>query len=317
MVNPVYSIIIPHYDIPDLLMRCLKSIPISEDIQVIVVDDNSPDADTYLERYPELSRPYLEFILTTKGGGAGYARNVGLDHAKGKWLLFADADDLYVDNMYEIIQSYIDSEADVIYFKEKSVLSSDIDKTIKRVQYLNEYIDQYFETGYEKYVRLRYCSPWGKMIKREFVENHHFRFDEVEYSNDYYFSVCTGYYAKKIEVADQILYIYTYRENSLTGKFCSTPHEFKVRAEVSFRVEKMFKQLNVDIEQQKPFKWYLQRMLRQDRDLFRYYFFKLPEIYPSIPTAIRSHCSGKRIRFTIKMYLYSLWLWLTRFSDFE
>ena len=66
-MKPLFSIIIPHYDIPDLLMRCLKSIPVSEDIQVIVVDDNSPDADTYLERYPELSRPYLEFIRTTKG----------------------------------------------------------------------------------------------------------------------------------------------------------------------------------------------------------------------------------------------------------
>ena len=77
----------------------------SEDIQVIVVDDNSPDADTYLEKYPELSRPYLEFIRTTKGGGAGYARNIGLDHAKGEWLLFADADDFYVEDMYDIISS--------------------------------------------------------------------------------------------------------------------------------------------------------------------------------------------------------------------
>ena len=54
---PLFSIIIPHKDIPDLLMRCLRSIPVSEDIQVIVVDDNSADADTYLKRYPELSRP--------------------------------------------------------------------------------------------------------------------------------------------------------------------------------------------------------------------------------------------------------------------
>ena len=74
-MSPLFSIIIPHKDIPDLLMRCLKSIPVSEDIQVIVVDDNSADADTYLEKYPELSRPYLEFIRTTKGGGAGYARH--------------------------------------------------------------------------------------------------------------------------------------------------------------------------------------------------------------------------------------------------
>ena len=312
MDKPLFSIIIPHYGIPDLLMRCLESIPVSEDIQVIVVDDNSPDADTYLERYPELSRPYLEFIRTTKGGGAGYARNVGLDHAKGKWLLFADADDLYVDDMYSIIRPYADSKADMIFFKERSVLSDDIHQIIKRVEYMNKYIDEYFETGYDKYVRLRYPQPWGKMIKREFVENYRFRFDEVEYSNDRFFSVCTGYYANEIDVSKQVLYIYTYRKNSLAGVFCSKPNELKVRAEVAFRSEKMFRQLNVGIEPHRPFKWYLYRMLHQDRDLFRYYLFRLPEIYPSIPAAIQSLCSGKGIRFTIKLYLYSLWLWMTK-----
>ena len=47
-----YSIIIPHYNNPELLMRCLKSIPVSEDIQVIVVDDNSPNADTAQRQTP-------------------------------------------------------------------------------------------------------------------------------------------------------------------------------------------------------------------------------------------------------------------------
>jgi len=42
---PLFTIIIPHKEIPDLLIRCLKSIPVSEDIQVIVVDDNSSEAD--------------------------------------------------------------------------------------------------------------------------------------------------------------------------------------------------------------------------------------------------------------------------------
>ena len=74
-MNPSFSIIIPHKEIPDLLMRCLRSIPVSEDIQVVVVDDNSADADTYLEKYPDLSRPYLEFIRATRSGGPGYARN--------------------------------------------------------------------------------------------------------------------------------------------------------------------------------------------------------------------------------------------------
>lgn len=309
---PLFSIIIPHKDIPDLLMRCLRSIPVSEDIQVIVVDDNSADADTYLERFPELSRPYLEFIRTKTGGGAGYARNVGLEHAKGKWLLFADADDLYVDDMYNIIMAYAESKADMIFFKERSVLSDDIHQTINRVGYLNELIDDYLETENDKFIRLRYCAPWGKMIRREYVEGHKFHFDETEYSNDYFFSVCTGYHAREIEASNHVLYIYTYRENSLAGVFCSKPNELKIRAEVSFRVEKMFKRLGIDIDQQRPFKWYLAKMLDQDRGLYRYYFYRLGEIYPSIPAALRSLCKGKGRRFKIKLYFYSLWLWIIR-----
>ena len=61
-MTPTFSIIIPHKDIPGLLMRCLRSIPVSENIQVIVVDDNSVGADTYLDRYPELSRPLFKVI---------------------------------------------------------------------------------------------------------------------------------------------------------------------------------------------------------------------------------------------------------------
>lgn len=311
-MNPIFSIIIPHYDIPDLLMRCLKSIPVSEDIQVIVVDDNSPDADTYLERYPELSRPYLEFIRTTKGGGAGYARNVGLDHAKGKWLLFADADDFYVDNMFEIITSYAGSKADVIYFKKKSVLSEDITKTVNRSDYINRLIDWYFETSDERPIRGKFLVPWAKMIRKNTVEEFGLRFDETKYSNDIYCMASIGCYARIIEVSSEMLYIVTLRQGSLTSSYCQKNGELAIRAEVSFRVEKMFKQLGIDIEQQRPFKWFLFKMLHQDRDLFRYYFYRLPEIYPSIPTAIRSLCSGKGIRFTLKLYLYSFWLWIIR-----
>ncbi len=63
--DTVFSIIIPHHNIPDLLGRCLRSIPERDDIQVIVVDDNSTDADTYLERVPELGRKGVEFVRTT------------------------------------------------------------------------------------------------------------------------------------------------------------------------------------------------------------------------------------------------------------
>lgn len=311
-MNPLFTIIIPHYNIPDLLMRCLKSIPVSEDIQVIVVDDNSSDADTYLERYPELSRPYLEFIRTTKGGGAGYARNVGLDHAKGKWLLFADADDFYVENMYDVIKPYANSGADIVFFRPRSVYSDDIYKNSNKGDYLINNINIYNDTGDERYVRYRWCPPWSKMLKTEFIKNHCVRFDEIQYANDYYFSVCSGINARNIKVAEEILYVYVDRKDSLTANFGSKKEELAIRAEVSFRVEKLFKKNNICIGQHRPFSWYLCQMLKKNRKLFKYYYNRFDEIYPSKQIAFSKITEGRSVFLKVLIYAYLLVLSMIR-----
>lgn len=311
-MQPHFSIIIPHYNIPDLLMRCLKSIPVSEDIQVIVVDDNSPDADTYLERYPELSRPYLEFVRTTKGGGAGYARNVGLDHAKGNWLLFADSDDFYVENMYDVIKSYANSVADIVFFRPQSVYSDDIYKKSNKSNYLNNYINIYNETGDDRYVRVRWCPPWSKMLKTEFIHNHSIRFDEIQYANDYFFSVCSGIKANKIIVTEETLYVYVDRKDSLTANFGSKQGELAIRADVSFRVEKLFKQYGIHIEQHRPFIWYLKKMLKNDKKLFFFYFKQLHEIYSLKLTEILSFYNDRSFKFKLFLYFYALFVWTKR-----
>ena len=311
-MNPLFSIIIPHYNIPDLLMRCLKSIPVSEDIQVIVVDDNSLDSDTYLEKYPELSRPYLEFIRTIKGAGAGYARNIGLDHAKGKWLMFADADDFFVDNMYTIITSRVESDADVIFFRKRSVLSDDIRCESPKDEYLDRIMDIYLKTGDELPLRTTYRVPWGKMIKKSLIENYNIRFDEIKYSNDLLFSTYVGCYAKKIKAVDNILYIVTFREGSMTARICSKPDELRIRADAAFRSDRFL--LQHDLCQKRQTASNLIRMLSKDRDLFKFYFTRLDEIYPSKIAALKDISKGRPLRFKVKLYLYSFIIWISRYS---
>lgn len=307
---PVFSIIIPHKDIPDLLMRCLRSIPVSEDIQVIVVDDNSADADTYLERYPELSRPYLEFIRTTKGGGAGYARNIGLERAKGKWLLFADADDFFVEDMYDIITMHVESDADVIYFKNRAVYSDDVNQLSKRDRHVNRIIESFFVTGDEWPIRIKSFVPWGKMIKKELVDKNRIWFDEVKYSNDVFFTTSVGCYANKIKVTDTVLYVVTSRRGSLRDIFMGKPEEFKIRADVDFRVEKFLLQKNMC--RVRTFKSFICRMLIQDRSLFKYYFFKLDEIYPSKLSALNDLRKGHNLLYQVVLYIYACWIWITK-----
>lgn len=298
---PTFSIIIPHKDIPNLLMRCLKSIPVSEDVQVIVVDDNSPDADTYLETYPELSRPYLEFIRTTKGGGAGYARNVGLDHAKGKWLLFADADDFFVDNAFDMIRSYENCDADVVYFKKKSVYSDDLNRLSRRNKEINVLVDGYIKAGNETELRVRYWVPWGKLIRKELVDNNNFRFDEVKYSNDQYFGICVGLAAPKITADERVLYVVTTREGSLISGGCMKPHEIEIRAEVCFRSQKLLKDRNIFFRPM-PFRSHLLLMLKYNKGLCGNYLKKIDEIYPSRSSAMKDMTEG--YMFLIKFGIY-------------
>ena len=307
-MNPTFSIIIPHKEIPDLLMRCLKSIPVSEDIQVIVVDDNSADADTYLDKYPELSRSYLEFVRTTKDGGAGYARNVGLEHAKGKWILFADADDFFVDDMYGIICSYADSEADVIYFKNKAVLSDNTNIKTDRSSYVNKNIDQYLAYGDEWPIRAKMYVPWGKMIKRSLIVKNNIRFDELMYSNDVYFSLLTGYYSKIIEVVTRVLYVVTARSNSLAANFCSKPGELEQRAEVAFRRDVFLLQHDACREVYTP--RFMKEMLRKDRSLLRHYYERLNGLFPSKLSALRGISKRTSWKFRLFYYVYSLLVWI-------
>ena len=108
-----YSFIIPHHNSPELLQDLLNTIPQRADVEVIVVDDNS-DAD----KKPQLTRDdvHVIYISAQDSRGAGHARNVGLEAATGKWLLFADSDDFYEHHFLEELDKYTDGDYDIVFF---------------------------------------------------------------------------------------------------------------------------------------------------------------------------------------------------------
>lgn len=231
-----YSIIIPHYDIPHLLGRLLDTIPEREDIQVIVVDDRSPECNAYIERYAFLKRSNVEFYVTEKNGGGGYARNEGLKHAKGKWILFADADDLFMDGFCSTLDEHYYDEEDIIFFRIKSVYSDDIYKKSERDTYWKRKCNEYLRTKDDKILRYELTEPWSKMIRKEIITQNKVRFDEVAVTNDYFFSIQIGFYALKVKLEPAIIYILTQRECSVSsGGLTDTADRFKIRLDVVIR----------------------------------------------------------------------------------
>lgn len=232
-----YSIIIPHYNIPELLLRCISSIPERDDIQVIVVDDNSPDAENRMKEYPGIFRRNVNVYFTKEGRGAGYARNEGLKHAEGKWVLFADSDDFFVDNFLEIIEEYYTSNADIVYFNIRSVMSDDITQPAHRNDAKTELFNEYHLTKNSSPFRYDYPEPWSKLIKLNLIKENNIKFDETKVSNDYYFSVVSGCLAHNILVDNRPLYIVTLRENSLSYNYGDTLQNLLTRLEVTAKVQ--------------------------------------------------------------------------------
>lgn len=216
-----YSIIIPHKNTPDLLQRCLDSIPQRDDLQIIIVDDNSDSSITDPEIFPGIGRSNTEIIFTKEGKGAGYARNVGLKNAKGKWILFADADDFFCQDIIKAIESYKSSSLNLIYFK---TICRDSTNT-KKIGYRQKLCDQYNKsqedfnvnhTDFRKTI-LSFGTPWGKLIQRKFLEENDILFEEVPYSNDigWVTQVAIHCTEDSFAVSNHILYCLTDRDTSL------------------------------------------------------------------------------------------------------
>ncbi len=283
MSHPSFSIIIPHYDIPDLLMRCLDSIPVREDIQVIVVDDCSPDADTYLQKYPALSRPLLELYHTPIGGSAGRARNIGLEHANGEWLVFIDADDFFAEDMEAILKDAVNRSEDILFYNYRVVKNSDLTTPGVRNWY-SKFFTDYTIDGKEDRFRYLFPSLVGKIFKRRLVTEYQIRFDETSHSNDVGFSFKCGAFAKTIRIVDRTFFVVTEREGSLaayqfTGEKRSV-QEFIARFDVALSTQAFKDRQHIPI-QFAPYKENAFTFFKAyPRPFIRHYFrFVLPH-YP-------------------------------------
>lgn len=210
-----YTIIIPHKNSFQLLLKLLKSIPERDDLQVIVVDDNSILEDVNLKVF-SYDFSFVEFVKTNEGKGAGYVRNIGLTLAKGKWILFADSDDTFIsENLDRAMDECINLDCDVVFFDANCL-------DINTGSFLPNLNQQYKKYIYSKNDRENKCKfyirvPWGKFIKRELIDKYKINFEEIPVANDIMFSVKVGFYSKIVIVKNYPIYNWMVHQRSITS----------------------------------------------------------------------------------------------------
>lgn len=232
------TIIIPHYNSVDSLEKLLKSIPNNKDIETIIIDDKSTKKmnklNFLIKKYRDENVTFLN--NTTSKKGAGVCRNLGLDCARGRWVLFADSDDFFVESFYKKLYPYFSSDADIIYFVPTSIDNHTGKKSDRHLHYeqIVKQFDKKPNKFNENYLRYKFYVPWSKLIKRNLIQEKKIKFDEVVASNDIMFSTKIGYYAKKIEATTDVIYCVTREKGSLTTQVSKEVFNARLQVWISY-----------------------------------------------------------------------------------
>lgn len=213
------SFIIPYYnlessvEIEQLLLRAISSITLQipdDEYEILVIDDGSPTPPVTVTTAGNI------FLHSIPHGFLGAARNYGIEHAKGEYIAFLDADDYYFPGtlqkhidylqqhpeidllMYSFLECYDNKDMVSLYQTELNISGPVLGK---------DYLMHNHPSG----------SACLYMIKRNLLMENQIRFAQNTYIEDEDFTARSLFLAKSVCVSDQYVYAYYHRHGSIVG----------------------------------------------------------------------------------------------------
>jgi glycosyltransferase involved in cell wall biosynthesis/CDP-glycerol glycerophosphotransferase (TagB/SpsB family) len=219
---PRISVIVPCYKVQGFLRECLDSVleQSYRDIEVIAVDDRSPDGcgailDEYAARDPRMTVLHLP-----ENTGLGRARNAGLPHATGDFLLFLDSDDTLVPGALAALADRLEEtgDPDVLVFDYARTYWWGGTRRNVLCEVLTEAGEGTFTAAEHPRVLDLLMVVWNKLYRRGFVMENGFEFPPGYYEDTpWTFPVMLS--AGRIAVLDRICLNYRQRRQ---GNILST-----------------------------------------------------------------------------------------------
>ncbi|EJB8349319.1 glycosyltransferase family 2 protein [Vibrio cholerae] len=168
------SIIIPAYNAESYIGNAIRScLDTEEDVEIIVINDGSSDTTkTAVEAFLGDQRVKL---INKVNEGVAKARNVALDISSGKYVLFLDADDYFVNGAIDILAKAVRKSEKDLYLFGCNIFYSD-----KLIEIKHPIAIDSNDNIIEEYLKDRVVSaPWGKLFKRKIIEDYKIRFPNL------------------------------------------------------------------------------------------------------------------------------------------
>ena len=206
---PKFSIIVPVYNVEKYIDNCLKSIKNQtyKDYEVIVVNDGTKDNSM------DIVKKYDVAVVEQKNQGLSAARNTGVKHATGEYLIFLDSDDSWNKDLLKELNKSLKNKPDVVRFQIQETYENSDDK--------KEYKETPFEgkNGVEAFnliTKYHFVeNAWCYAIRKDYYEKENFSFKVGTIHEDFGLTPLIIIKANIVNSIDYIGYNYLQRQGSI------------------------------------------------------------------------------------------------------
>lgn len=241
------SVIIPVYNTEKYLERCIQSVLEQNilDKEIILINDGSTDksaeiCDKYAIEYKNI------IVIHKKNAGISSARNTGIEHAKGEYIMFLDSDDNLVGgSLKKLLDTASFNKSDLCISSFNTVFLETVSSNLfnERVYMTVEE----FANDWHLYFATVSNFVWGKLYKKELILRNNIRFNpEITLGEDLLFNLIYYRRCKKIQVSNQCVVNYLQREGSITHKYIN--NTFELKQKYYNAIIKFLNEMNADSE---------------------------------------------------------------------
>ena len=223
--EPLVSIVIPVYNAEEYLEEALHSVSMQtyKNVEIICVDDGSSDNSlTILQRMQNTDSRFV--ILSLEHQGAGTARNLGMDKAKGEYILFFDADDiLRKKSVQTLVETARKNDTDIVLFEYKKFAEGKRVHTAHSARVLKVPMNRVISPVdvADRLYQADHGMSWNKLYNTEFLRRTGVRFQDLKNTEDEYFSRITTVEAGRILFLNKVFVDYRVdNKSSLQGEPC-------------------------------------------------------------------------------------------------
>lgn len=207
-MNNCLSIIIPMYNGSVYITKAIQSVldQTYTHIECIVIDDGSVDGSLAIVQSFCVGHDNI-YVYQQENSGIAQARNSGLNHATGEYIMFMDQDD-WIDPDYveKLINQISELKADVVISGFRLVEQNGRIKQEWRLDVTKEW---------SKY---RITAPWGRVFRKSIIDKYHIRFMNTKISEDLYFNMLFLSHTGNVIVSSYVGYNWLYNKKSESRK---------------------------------------------------------------------------------------------------